>query len=152
MARRNPDAAQRRRSALLPAYRGATPHTMLGPGGVIREPASESAVLADALQRLRRIAGHTPQMAPQVAADLRAVIDTLDALRAQVGQGFHRNPQVYKRLMSHDVHEVKYQHATDRKPYVHAFGGGVEMYAIERGGRRDILMTDAQGKPLWGDY
>lgn len=133
---------------------GATRHTMLGPGGRIVEPASETALLDEALQFL----AHSDH-GPHAHLNLRQAIDILLKLRAQVSEGYHRNPPRPKfsaghavRQMSDNVHEVRYVHLDDGEAYRHEFNDDVEMWAIQRGDSRDVLLTHKQGKPLWEDF
>jgi hypothetical protein len=54
--------------------------------------------------------------------------------------------------IAEEVHQLKYQHVDDGKPYVHDFEAGVEMWALIRRQHRDILLTHAHGAPLWEDF
>jgi hypothetical protein len=54
--------------------------------------------------------------------------------------------------IAEEVHQLKYQHVDDGKPYVHDFEAGVEMWALIRRGQKNILLTHAHGAPLWEDF
>lgn len=140
-----------------PKYLGASHHTMLGPGGRIVEPESES-------KQIDRIIFHVSEGRVDTA------IRMLERLREQVSQGYHRNPAglvVYGNppvrlgrrtlkgpgvigLIGTEVDAIYYRNA-DGKKYVHDFEDAkhVLMFAVERGGQRDITITNEDGKPLW---
>lgn len=149
-----------RKSALLPRVRlGDTKHTMIGPGGKIVEPKSESAVLDSAITRLMREAGSASS--PSAHRDLWGVIHDLRALREQVAGGYHRNPRKGASFsagevvgkIGDDVHDIRYTHAQDGKDYEHEFSSGqVEAWAVVRNGKREILLSHARGEPLWDDF
>lgn len=148
------------------------PHTMMGRGGGIREPESESHALDRVAERLGRAliaiqVGGLHVAREHINRALSIVVD----LRQQVAEGYHRNPspllvihnppiKVRRMLgssrvigvMSQDVHEIRYTHADDGESYKHEFGDGVQMFAVERDGLRDIHLTHVDGKPLWEDF
>jgi hypothetical protein len=137
-------------------------HEMIGPGGVIQTPKSESKELSRAIALLDDLRTHlTHDNMMQAQSSLTRVETILYRLSQQVGAGYHRNPS---RRSPHflagtavgkigtDVHEVKYTHAENGKPYKHDFAGEVEVYAIQRDGHKDLLFTHVRGLPLWQDF
>ena len=85
---------------------------------------------------------------------IRTVTKALDNLRSQVSEGYHRNPPKSFHIvgkMGDDVHSVRYRHAKDGVQYKHDFEqGSAKLYAIERNGKRDLLITGAV--PLWDNF
>jgi hypothetical protein len=99
-------------------------------------------------------------------------IRILERLREQVRHGYHKNGTLAvvnppipggkrrakfeagmaRSLMSEDVHEIRYTHADDGRDYYHPFEGDVEMWAVLRNGRHEILLTHAAGQPLWEEF
>lgn len=122
---------------------------MLGAGGRIRVPLSESGELDKALRFLRE-------------GDMEALRAVLVRLRSQVAQGYHRNPaplRIGARFQTGtavgilgEVEEVKYQHQKDKKFYKHDFSGSGIIYAVQREEHRDLLITHVSGEPLWQDF
>lgn len=51
--------------------------------------------------------------------------------------------------LASDLHEIRYTHAKNNDDFRHPFEGGVEVWAIERAGQREFLVTHPEGKPLW---
>lgn len=145
------------------------PEVMLGPGGRVTVPQSESAVLLRAINRLRRVAGERG-VNEWAHRELHEVVAELDALRAQAGAGYHRNPlmQVISNPSSHrygalsgmrlvgeisrKVHAVQYTHAEDRQPYEHKFEHPTSLLAVERSGKHDVLITSPDGRSIWQDF
>lgn len=135
------------------------PHTMLGPGGKLVEPRSESAVLGFVLGLLVEARSYRsdPRMLLHHVDD---AIAELRKLQQQVGAGYHRNPPPGKfqageavGMLGRDVHEVRYTHADNGEAYKHKFESGtVEVWAIRRGQSRDLLLTSRDGLPLWRDF
>lgn len=150
MRRRNPDAGIHRRSSLLP-----TPHTMVGDRGEVVEPRSESAEL---LRVYRLLEGGNVERAKQLVM----------RLYEQVRQGYHRNPSLVifgnppgKTLrgpievcgpMSREAHAILYRHVEDNKAYRHDFENPTTLLAIERDGKREVLITSPDGEPIWQDF
>ena len=148
---------------------GMTEHTYLGARGRLVEPRSESGALSAALAMLVEIRDDVmADVANDAAAlDLRsrvtAVIQNLQALKAQVGAGYHRNPPLAEGhqfaagtvvgVIGESVHEIRYTHADNGKDYKHEFeSGSVEVWAVERGKFRDLLLHSDDGLPLWQDF
>ena len=146
-------------------------HTMMGRGGEIRTPKSESAVLGEIITLLEDMDWTPEHMAPFNVRHVQRALNMLRYLHKQVAAGYHRNPspllvihnppiRVRRMLgssrvigvMSQDVHEIRYTHAEDNESYKHEFGDGVQMFAVERDGLRDIHLTHVDGKPLWEDF
>lgn len=61
-----------------------------------------------------------------------------------------RSPLTVVGQLSDDVHAILYTHVDDGKDYRHDFEGAASMFAVERAGKRDVLVTGP--KPLWGDF
>ena len=114
---------------------------MLGPGGRFLHPVSESDAISAAIAHVTH-------------GDYRQALDVLKALKAQVRGGYHRNPYKPFRIVDvigEDVHSIAYRHAKDGKPYKHDFKrGSAQAIAIERHGKRDILITG--DVPLWDEF
>lgn len=58
-------------------------------------------------------------------------------------------------IVSREVHQIRYKHTEDGELYQHSFQRrpGVMMVAIEQAdGQRDVLLTGADGQPLWEDF
>ena len=147
---------------------------MVGPGGRTVVPKSESSELAYALSVLESLE-REPELARSHRMMVRSVIHRLTELKDQVAAGYHRNPMLALAmnppvkaphsmgtmgrfeagkavgLMSKDVHEIRYTHAKDGKPYRHPFETPTEMWAIVRAGHHDILITHRDGLPVWED-
>ncbi len=131
---------------------------MLGSGGRLVRPASESKELMGVIRKLEQVLAHA-RLTEDTHHSLDDAITTLKRLGWQASHGFHRNPPRPKfsagnavEKMSGDVHELRYVHADDGEPYRHEFNGDVEMWAIQRGDSRDILLTHKRGLPLWEDF
>jgi hypothetical protein len=124
-------------------------HAMLGPGGEVVIPISEHDALTAAIQHITH-------------GDLREAIDVLKRLRRQAGRGYHRNGAPFEGAsfaagkaigkIGDDVHSIRYRHAKDHKHYQHDFNGDVIVYAVERNGKRDLLLTHREGSPLWDEF
>ncbi len=124
---------------------------MLGPGGTMRRPRSEGHVLERNIQILERMARETNDN-----EELRNVIHDLKQLHSQVHAGYHHNPYAPFRvigILGEDVHSVAYRHAEDGKLYKHDFKrGSAQVVAVERHGKRDLLITGVDGVPLWDEF
>jgi hypothetical protein len=118
-------------------------HSMIGPGGHIRVPRSESATIDGAIALISN-------------GQYREAIDLLRRLRSQVSSGYHRNPYKPFRVigeMGSEVHSVAYTHSEDGKNYKHDFEGeNAQLLAIERHGKKDLLITSRRGVPLWDEF
>lgn len=124
------------------------PHAMVGAGGNVRVPRSESAEIDRALESLSD-------------GNVRRAKEILIRLRSQVEEGYHRNPsssRMYEPfrivgVIGKDVHSVAYKHAKDGKPYKHDFErNSAEVLAVERHGKRELLITSPEGVPLWDEF
>lgn len=129
-----------------------------------------------ALTGLDAVSGITHQqryLLANIASAAQAIEDEARGLHTQVARGVHTNPPLvvygnpplrggraqgsggpfrFARQLSDDVHGVRYTHLDDGKDYKHDFERhSVSMYGIERAGRRDVLLTHLDGKPLWED-
>jgi hypothetical protein len=139
--KRNPDAGVHRR-----AHASIGKNTMLGPGGEIVEPRSESNEL---LRVFRLLEGGNVERAKELVM----------RLYDQVRKGYHRNPRGggFKAgdvvaLLGTDVHDIRYTHAEDGGDYEHKFNGEAEVYAVIRNGKRELLISHNRGLPLWDDF
>ena len=137
-------------------------HEMLGSGGKIRVPLSETAELDKVIKMLR------DEMDAGFTSDVGDVIEKavalLSRLRHQVAQGYHRNPLGHPTRglqfqagtvigqIGTDVHDIRYTHASDGKSYEHHFGGDVEVWAVQRHNKRDLLLSHVRGEPLWDEF
>jgi len=132
---------------------------MLGPGGKIVEPRSESAVIGFVLSLLSEAEKyqHDPKLLRHHLADAK---EELQKLQEQVGAGYHRNPlkggkfsagEVVGKI-GDDVHDIRYTHAQDGENYQHEFSGEVEVFAVVRNGKRELLLSHKRGLPLWDDF
>jgi hypothetical protein len=115
---------------------------MVGAGGEFVYPVSEGDALTAAIAHVTH-------------GDYRAAVDVMKALRAQVRGGYHHNP--YKpfkivNVLGRSVHSIAYEHAKDGKLYKHDFGNNAEVLAIERHGKRELLITSPDGLPLWDEF
>jgi len=101
---------------------------MLGPGGKLIEPRSESGELHYALDVLSSLV-REPNLSKSHRLMVQSVIGRLTRLRGQVAAGYHRNPMLitynppHAPIITDDVQAILYRHAEDGKDYVHAFGG-----------------------------
>lgn len=137
---------------------------MLGPGGRLLVPESESRVLSEILHIARQL--RAPRNSDSVRDKAARLMELADSLREQVKEGYHRNPasqkpkmgsvlvgpMVVHRVMSRNVHDIRYTHATDGDDYEHVFERPTLALAIERGGYRDVLLTAPDGAPIWEDF
>lgn len=118
-------------------------HVMLGAGGVLRVPESESIQLERAIELIEQ-------------GKATRAVTLLRTLQDQAASGYHRNVsfQAGKVIgkIGTDVHDIRYTHATEGKNYKHDFGGDVEVYAVERNGKRDLLLHHVNGLPLWDEF
>lgn len=145
---------------------------MLGRGGKLRIPESESGVLDAIIPKLKRVAGERG-VNEWAHRELWDVIHQLTALREQVAAGYHRNPNMmilsnppmravarYGAMhglkvvgeISGEAHAILYRHKDDRKPYEHEFEHPTSLLAVERAGRKDVLITSPDGSPIWQDF
>ncbi|MGH3589540.1 MAG: hypothetical protein ACRDRF_00685 [Pseudonocardiaceae bacterium] len=126
---------------------------MMGTGGKVRVPLSESVELEKVAARLRGVTAADTESAEL----LQEAVALVSRLRSQVKSGYHRNPANFLAgravgKIGRDVHDIRYIHASDGKPYEHEFNGDVEVYAVERGDKRDLLLTHKRGLPLWDNF
>lgn len=134
-------------------------HAMVGRGGVVRVPHSESADLTTALNSLMDALNADTRN--DAETHTREAIRVLQQLRTQVSEGYHRNPsssRVYEPFkivgtLGRQVESVKYIHEDDGKPYQHDFKGtSAEVLAVERHGKRELLIASPRGVPLWDEF
>lgn len=120
---------------------------MIGPGGHIRVPLSEAAEL----QKIYDILNEVPN-----ATGIRRAMALIIRLQSQVSAGYHRNPYTPFRVvgvLGKAVHTIAYKHAKDHKLYKHDFNGeNAEVLAVERHGKRELLITSPDGLPLWDEF
>lgn len=140
---------------------GATRHTMLGPGGKIVEPRSESAVIGFVLSLLgeARLYVNDKKL---LLHHLKDAQEELHKLKAQVEAGYHRNPALKHGArfsagevvgqIGDDVHDIRYRHVDDGKNYEHEFNGEAEVWAVRRNGKRELLIAHSRGLPLWEEF
>lgn len=128
-------------------------HAMMGRGGEVRVPKSESKELTKIFQILENI--RFTELSDHSLRSIREAMQRIKELGIQVSEGYHRNPYTPLRIVgtiSDDVHTVAYRHAKDGKLYKHDFGeGNAKLYAIERHGKRDLLISGGN-LPLWDDF
>ncbi len=114
---------------------------MVGPGGVMKRPLSESDALTKAIRLIHD-------------GDTLGAVELLNRLRRQVSGGYHQNPYTPFRVvgtMGEDVHSVAYRHAKDGKLYKHDFKrGSAQIIAVERHGKKELLITG--DVPLWDEF
>lgn len=55
-------------------------------------------------------------------------------------------------ILSRDVHKVWYTHAETGEDHYHDFEPGDLLIAVESGGQRDLVLTNEDGRPLWGEF
>ena len=127
-------------------YMGATRHTMLGAGGKIVEPLSEHVEIDRAI---RAIEGE----------EFDKAVSILSRLYNQVRQGYHRNPRRERfdagrvvGQIAEDVHDIRYTHARNGEDFEHIFNGEVEVFAVLRNGKRELLISHREGLPLWDEF
>lgn len=134
-------------------------HAMIGAGGVMRVPRSESAELDRVMALLKPLLGeHTDEDANETLGE---ALEILERLRKQVSGGYHRNPAgsvlrgpiEIAGILSHDLRSVAYRHAKDSKLYKHDFErNSAEVLALIRNGKRDLLLSSPDGIPLWDEF
>lgn len=125
-------------------------HAMIGEGGNVRVPRSESGEIDRVIALLKN--GNDD--------DISESLEILERLRNQVSAGYHRNPgsNVYAPMkmfgvISNDVRSVAYRHAKDSKLYKHDFErNSAEAIAMIRHGKHDLLITSPDGLPLWDEF
>lgn len=127
---------------------------MLGRGGEIVHPASETATLTHIYGLLAEIIhGNRQSISAERAREALLLVEDL---RRQVSQGYHRNPYKPFRIigeMGSCVHGVTYTHAEDGKDYRHSFkGDNAQLFAIERHSKKDLLISSSRGVPLWDEF
>ena len=134
---------------------------MLGEGGRMITPQSESVVLRRVIRKLSNVADALGQREGTYDMQLQRrylaqVMDDLSALEEQVREGYHRNPYTPFRIVGvigRNVHFIAYEHDKDGKMYKHEFkGGNAEVLAVERHGKRELLITSPNGSPLWDEF
>lgn len=92
--------------------------------------------------------------------DLREAIECAKDLRRQVDRGIHTNPsssRLYEPFkivgaIAEDVEAIQYQHAKNGKLYEHEFNGDVNILAIMRHGKKEMLIVSTRGLPLWDSF
>lgn len=114
---------------------------------------------------------------PWIRELARELMATAAEMRGQLKRGVHTNPLViygnpqmrvvgraklgkkYKivggelvGVMSGRVYEIRYRHMDDGKDYQHEFDPRVQMLAILRGEKHDVLLTHQDSLPLWRDF
>lgn len=120
---------------------------MLGPGGRFVRPVSESDAITAAIQHITH-------------GDYRDALDVLKHLRSQVSAGYHRNPSSSRTYtpfrivgtIAEDVYDIRYRHHKNGKDYEHEFNGAVNILAIVRHGKKEMLIASAKGLPLWDEF
>lgn len=149
--------------------------------GVHRKPLSESLALQEALRTLGAAQGFLEGYAEGllddalsfgeplrgflqgVSRDLGKEVKKLDravkvlfTLQDQAIRGIHRNPPglTFKGRgpFGTDVEEMRYRHTSDGKLYKHDFATGVEVHAVVRNGKKELLLSHESGLPLWDDF
>jgi len=55
-------------------------------------------------------------------------------------------------LISDEAHAILYRHIEDGKPYRHDFERPTQLVAIERNGKKDVLITSEDDSPIWQDF
>lgn len=84
---------------------------------------------------------------------LKGVERILTTLGDQVARGVHTNPGGWREVqMSDGVEELRYQHVEDGELYKHGFGDDVQMFAVQQGKRKGVLLLHRRGLPLWKDF
>lgn len=128
---------------------------MLGAGGELVEPLSESAELGAIFQDLKRALRMSGSNSP-VSEVLRDAEYRVVRLLGQISEGYHRNPRhsaiKLVEKTSDDFHEFRYTHRGDDTPYKHPFARGVELWAATLDGQRIFVVKHKAGKPLWDDF
>lgn len=149
----------------------------LGAGGRMRRPLSESRELQNITIKLVALKSRHPA----ITEDVDRILRDVRRLQMQVADGFHRNPphahnpplvifgnppmgkvrrgahrfeagKIVGQL-SDEAHAILYRHIEDGKPYRHDFETPVGIFAIERAGHRDILLTTSpEFTPIWEDF
>lgn len=132
-----------------------SPGMMLGSGGKLVEPKSESKQLRRIYSLIEDVL--TDELSLSAKRNLLVACKLVKELEEQVSEGYHKNPDRFRAgnvvgKIGKDVHDIRYKHAKDSKNYEHEFGKGVEVYAVERNGKRDLLLTHKEGLPLWDDF
>lgn len=99
----------------------------------------------------------------------RRFIEMYGHMHTQAKMGYHKNPMLVIHgnprhredsriearvvtVLSDNAHDIRYTHSTDGEDYEHEFGEGVRVLLVERGKSRDVLLTHAEGKPLWRNF
>ena len=67
---------------------------------------------------------------------------------SQSGHG----PLKFLDLISDECHAILYRHIEDGKPYRHDFERPTQLVAVERNGKKDVLITSEDGAPIWQDF
>jgi hypothetical protein len=55
-------------------------------------------------------------------------------------------------LISEECHAILYRHIEDGKPYRHDFERPTQLVAVERNGKKDVLITSEDNAPIWQDF
>lgn len=133
------------------------PHAMMGHGGKIRVPLSETVELQKAWEILENLRWN--KIPDSEVEGIQRAMAILSRLRTQVSAGYHRNPRGLQfqagtviGKIGTDVHDVRYTHESDGKSYEHQFGGEAEVWAVQRNNKRELLITHVRGLPLWEDF
>jgi hypothetical protein len=133
-----------------------------------RKALSESEQWARIEEIGRKLSAHPDLVAAKQGRELMATaVEMLGQLKA----GYHENPSLViygnprgrlkvgasivgstirvEHQLAKDLHELRYQHAKNGDDFKHAFEGGVQVWAIERNGQREFLITHPDGLPVW---
>lgn len=128
--------------------------------GYHRNPRSEAKELSRAIGALYSFSD-TLMKKPHATNEYKPlvlVIRLLEELRDQVEAGYRRNPhggfdagKVVGRIGT-DVHDIRYTHATNGEDFEHEFSGEVEVFAVLRNGKKELLLSHVRGLPLWDEF
>jgi hypothetical protein len=93
-------------------------------------------------------------MADSTLARIEIIVSRL---KKQVESGYHVNPAPFRAGMvvgkiGDDVHAIRYRHAKNGHFYQHQFNGDAEVWAVQRNGKNEILLTHRNGLPLWDEF
>lgn len=131
---------------------------VLGEGG---RPSGHYALPMEVVYNIRDAIMLLEKLMQEAALDIRAhgrrgrnpplILLSNPPMRYGGSRGGH-GPLKFLDLISDECHAILYRHIEDGKPYRHDFERPTQLVAVERNGKKDVLITSEDGAPIWQDF